>query len=85
MNILIAYDGSNAATAALEDLTRAGLPQQADTIVLTVADIWLPPSGVKTSELHTPVTSRGSHPERAISFVVNRISCRRRLACLVYD
>ncbi len=57
MNILIAYDGSNAATAALEDLSRAGLPQQAHAIVLTVADIWLPPTGVKTSELHQPVKS----------------------------
>lgn len=57
MNILIAYDGSNAATAALEDLTRAGLPQQAEAIVLTVADIWLPPAGVKTAELQIPVKS----------------------------
>jgi nucleotide-binding universal stress UspA family protein len=43
MKILIAWDGSECAEAALEDLKRAGLPHNADAIVLTVTESWLPP------------------------------------------
>src|SRR5262245_32096941 len=38
MRILLAYDGSNSADAAVEDLQRTGLPKQAETLVVTVAD-----------------------------------------------
>ena len=41
MKILIAYDGSDCANAALADLHRAGLPQEVETIVLSVADVWV--------------------------------------------
>ena len=41
MKILIAYDGSDCASAALTDLRRAGLPQEVDAIVLSVADVWV--------------------------------------------
>lgn len=44
MKILIAYDGSECADAALEDLRRAGLPCEAEVVVLSVADVWLPPT-----------------------------------------
>lgn len=40
--ILIAYDGSSCADAALEDLTRAGLPGELDATVLSVAEVWAP-------------------------------------------
>lgn len=43
MKILIAYDGSECAEAALDDLTRAGLPRRAETLVLAVLELWLPP------------------------------------------
>jgi nucleotide-binding universal stress UspA family protein len=43
MKILIAYDGSAGADAALEDLGRAGLPDEAQVVVLAVADVWMPP------------------------------------------
>ena len=43
MKILIAYDGSECADAALADLPRAGLPRQAEVIVLSVTETWLPP------------------------------------------
>lgn len=42
MKILIAYDGSECSDAALEDLTRAGLPRKADVLILSVTDVWLP-------------------------------------------
>lgn len=43
MKILIAYDGSDCADAALKDLRRAGLPETAAATVLTAADVFLPP------------------------------------------
>jgi nucleotide-binding universal stress UspA family protein len=41
--VLIAYDGSECADAALDDLRRAGLPEKAHAIVLSVVEHWLPP------------------------------------------
>jgi nucleotide-binding universal stress UspA family protein len=41
--VLIAYDGSEWADAALEDLRRAGLPEKAHAIVLSVVESWWPP------------------------------------------
>jgi nucleotide-binding universal stress UspA family protein len=43
MKIAIAYDGSPCADAALRDLGRAGLPTVADALVISVADVFLPP------------------------------------------
>lgn len=43
MKILIAYDGSDSADAALEDLKRAGLPEVTQARVMTVADVFVPP------------------------------------------
>jgi nucleotide-binding universal stress UspA family protein len=43
MKILIAYDGSASSQAAIQDLARAGLPASAQALVLTVADVFIPP------------------------------------------
>ena len=43
MKILVAYDGSECADAALDDLRRAGLPADAQIKVLSVVESWLPP------------------------------------------
>ena len=40
--LLLAYDGSPCAEAALDDLANAGLPAELDVMVLSVADVWLP-------------------------------------------
>lgn len=42
MKILIGYDGSPCADAALDDLRRAGLSRDAQAIILTVFEQWLP-------------------------------------------
>ncbi|HJP93897.1 MAG TPA: universal stress protein [Pyrinomonadaceae bacterium] len=42
MKILIGYDGSECADAALEDLQRAGLGREAEAFVMTVADVFVP-------------------------------------------
>jgi nucleotide-binding universal stress UspA family protein len=41
--LLIAYDGSEGADAAIDDLQRAGLGNSVEAIVLSVAELWLPP------------------------------------------
>ena len=43
MSVLIGYDGSPCAEAALLDLRRAGLPQTVEAVVMCVADVLLPP------------------------------------------
>jgi nucleotide-binding universal stress UspA family protein len=47
VRILIAYDGSVCADAALDDLGRAGLPTVLEAVVMTVADVILPPPNAK--------------------------------------
>jgi nucleotide-binding universal stress UspA family protein len=41
--LLIAYDGSACADAALDDLRHAGLPAVLEAVIVTVADVILPP------------------------------------------
>ena len=51
MKVLIAYDGSACADAALADLRRAGLPTEAECKVVSVIENWLPPpSGLEIVE-----------------------------------
>jgi nucleotide-binding universal stress UspA family protein len=40
--ILLAYDGSPCADSVLDDLLKAGLPDDMEAAVLSVADVWLP-------------------------------------------
>jgi nucleotide-binding universal stress UspA family protein len=42
MKLLIGYDGSCHADAALDELQQAGLPQDVEAIILSVADVWSP-------------------------------------------
>ncbi len=52
MKILIAYDGSDCADAALDDLQRAGLPVAAEAQVVSIAEVWFmpPPSSYEIVE-----------------------------------
>lgn len=43
MKVLIGYDGSECADAALDDLIQAGLPATGEAHILSVAEVWLPP------------------------------------------
>src|SRR6185369_14809025 len=51
MRVLIAYDGSRCADAALDDLTHAGLPTKGEALVMNVAEIWLPPPPPSSYEI----------------------------------
>jgi nucleotide-binding universal stress UspA family protein len=51
MKVLVAYDGSKCADAALDDLRMAGLPSDTQIKVLSVVESWLPPpSGLEIIE-----------------------------------
>lgn len=50
MKILVAYDGSTSADDALGDLPRAGLPRQADVLIVHIQENWQsPPSSAGES------------------------------------
>ena len=44
MKILIGHDGSQSADAALVDLQRAGLPNEAEALIVSVADVMMAPA-----------------------------------------
>ena len=67
MKILIAYDGSEWANLALEDLKRAGLPADAEVLVMSVVDIFVPGSvteGDNGGPVYVPEVVKRAH-ERA--------------------
>lgn len=51
MKIVIGYDGSACAEAALDDLQRAGLPPQAEATIISVTELWLPPPPPSSYEI----------------------------------
>ena len=55
MKILIAYDGSESADTGIDGLDRAGLPAEAEALVVSVAEVWLPPPGDEAVEDTFPV------------------------------
>ena len=63
MKILIAYDGSEYADSALADLKRAGLPHDVEALVMSMADVFLPPS-TDGETVRVPGAVRRAH-ERA--------------------
>jgi nucleotide-binding universal stress UspA family protein len=63
MKILIGFDGSDCSEAALKDLTRAGLPKRVEAIVLSVADVFVPPpvEGEKETSFYMPSGIKKAH------------------------
>ena len=53
MKVLIGYDGSPSANQALEELKRAGLPDDTKILATTVASIWMPPPNFEIYEAAT--------------------------------
>lgn len=51
MKILVGYDGSECADAALDDLAQAGLPANGEAHIMSVAEVWLPPPPPSTYEI----------------------------------
>lgn len=71
MKLLIGYDGSQCADAAIADLRRAGLPDDVEAQVITVAEVWLPP----------PDAGESSAPEQGrVNEIIQRMSVKARRA-----
>jgi nucleotide-binding universal stress UspA family protein len=69
MKLLIAYDGSDCSKEALKDLQRAGLPREAQAVVVTVADVpWLPPPPPSSYEIVESVFVRHIHAKAEIAY-----------------
>jgi nucleotide-binding universal stress UspA family protein len=55
MKILIAYDGSQGADDALDNLPRAGLPPLAEALIVSVAEVFAPPTAPAEAARSVPV------------------------------
>lgn len=58
MRILIGYDGSESADAALDDLRRAGLPREGEALIVSVSDGLVNPSSSIADIAGSALTSR---------------------------
>ena len=63
--LLIGYDGSDCAKAALDDLRYAGLPAELNAKVLTVADVWLPTDTHRLEPVYPDVEAKAVRRARA--------------------
>lgn len=78
MKILIAYDGSECAEAALDDLHQAGLPEIAEAVVMSITEFEVSPlpvvtrltqahNGTTFSDFYTPDPwDKGRRPREVI-------------------
>ena len=60
MKVLIAYDGSECADAALIDLQRAGLPDDVEALILSAVDVFIPPKS-NVEDLDAPFLNYVPH------------------------
>ena len=58
MKVLIGYDGSLSAEAALEDLRRAGLPREGEALVVSVGEVLALPESFSAEVVGAALTSR---------------------------
>ena len=56
MRVLIGYDGSESADAALDDLQKAGLPRELNALIVSVGEVGMPPSLIGSEVVGMPVT-----------------------------
>ena len=61
MKLLIGYDGSKCAESALDDLVHAGLPAAGEALIVSVAEVWLPPPPPSSLEIvEMAATTKGA-------------------------
>lgn len=77
MNIVIAYDGSNHAKAAVDDLRRSGMPRGVNALVVSVGETFLP-----TPSASSALIDVGSMSRRVASTLVQAraLVCGRPIA-----
>ena len=70
MRILIGYDGSQSADDAVDDLRRAGLPQEVEALIVSVGEVITPPESVEQD------VDRPPHPSRRLSVLLAQADAR---------
>lgn len=94
MRVLIGYDGSQSADAAIDDLRRAGMPRVSEALVVSVADLVLrAPSVAEAAEyafqsqrVATALTTARKHNDTVIEEAsAYASSARQRVASLFSD
>jgi nucleotide-binding universal stress UspA family protein len=58
MKLLVGYDGSDGADAMLRDLQKAGLPHEAEALIISVADVMMAPAMSNSEFFAQSLTSR---------------------------
>jgi hypothetical protein len=82
VKILIGYDGSDCADAALDDLTHAGLPPDAEAQILSVGEVWLPPPPPSTYEIIEQAREAKSPAELQRNYAKGCSAAKNALALL---
>lgn len=68
MKILVAYDGSESAQSIFYDLRRAGLPDQAEAVVISIDEQWMPlPNSYGMVERGSPSDFEASAEVKALA------------------
>ena len=80
MKILIGYDGSECADAALDDLTQAALPPTGEAHILSVAEVWLPPPPPSSYEIIEEARNADSPAELQRDFAKHCAAAKEALA-----
>ena len=80
MKILIGYDGSECADAALDDLTQAALPSTGEAHILSVAEVWLPPPPPSSLEIIEDARNADSPAELQRDFAQHSAAAKDALA-----
>jgi nucleotide-binding universal stress UspA family protein len=80
MKILIAYDGSACADNAIEDMLRAGLPSEAEALVMSVEEEWMPPPPISSYELVGGVFPQGNLGVRTAPELTEQVDITQELA-----
>lgn len=80
MKILIGYDGSECADAALDDLTQAALPPTGEAHILSVAEVWLPQPPPSSYEIIEEARNAGSPAELQRDFAKHCAAAKEALA-----
>jgi nucleotide-binding universal stress UspA family protein len=80
MKILIGYDGSECADAALDDLTQAGLPESGEVHIMSVAEVWLPAPPPSAYEIIEEARNATSPAELQRDFAKHCTAAKEALA-----
>ncbi len=80
MKILIAYDGSDCANQAIEDLSRAGLPDDTEALILTITETWLPKDFENKSFIKTVGWTSAENIEQMRQAALEKVAEGNKLA-----